>query len=74
MYVGITRARKILYMTRARSRNQRSSLKARSPSRFLAEVPEHLYETREAHVPVVAVEDEDAFARAQLEKMKKLFD
>ena len=74
MYVGITRARQLLYLTRARARSQRASLKPRSPSRFLAEVPEHLYETREASVPAVAVEDEDAFARASLDKMKKLFD
>ncbi len=74
MYVGITRAQQLLYLTRARSRTSRATHKPRSPSRFLAEVPEHLYDTVEASVPGVSVDDEEAFARASLEKLRKMME
>ena len=38
-YVGITRARELLWMTRARVRSKRGKLGPRTPSRFLAGLP-----------------------------------
>jgi DNA helicase II / ATP-dependent DNA helicase PcrA len=74
MYVGITRARELLYLTRARQRSHRSSARPRSPSRFLAEIPVELYDERDADTPstVSTPEDEDAFARAALAKLLKM--
>jgi DNA helicase-2/ATP-dependent DNA helicase PcrA len=75
MYVGITRARELLYLTHARTRSQRAFARPRSPSRFLEEIPPELYDTHEAAVaPAVPVEQEDAFARAALERMLKMTD
>ena len=74
LYVGITRARDLLYLTRARQRSQRSSARPRSASRFLEEIPPALYDTRDAEAPsgVGTPEDEEAFARAALAKLLKL--
>jgi superfamily I DNA/RNA helicase len=74
LYVGITRARELLYLTRARQRSQRSSARPRSPSRFLEEIPPHLYDARDAAMPstVATPEDEEAFARAALAKLLKM--
>jgi DNA helicase-2/ATP-dependent DNA helicase PcrA len=72
LYVGITRAREQLYLTRCRARTSRASQKPRAPSRFLEEIPPELIELREASAPAVAVEDEDAFARASLEKLRQM--
>src|SRR5262249_37502331 len=74
LYVGITRARELLYLTHARQRSQRSSARPRSPSRFLDEIPAHLYDARDAETPstVATPEDEEAFARAALAKLLKL--
>ena len=73
MYVGITRARELLYLTRARQRSQRAAARPRTPSRFLDEIPAELVETRNASVPPPQSEaDADAFARAALEKMLKM--
>ena len=46
-YVGVTRAKERLYLSRARARLQRGQLVARTPSRFLADVPKELCQTRE---------------------------
>jgi superfamily I DNA/RNA helicase len=46
-YVGVTRARERLYLTRARARSTRGHPVARIPSRFLEDVPEHLVNKRE---------------------------
>jgi DNA helicase-2/ATP-dependent DNA helicase PcrA len=74
MYVGITRAREVLYLTRSRVRGQRGGSRDRTPSRFLDEISAELYETREAGGPAVAVDDEEAFARASLEKLRKMME
>jgi superfamily I DNA/RNA helicase len=75
LYVGITRARELLYLTRARARAGRSAQKPRSPSRFLDEIPPELYEVRDAGVPQLAsAAEEEAFARASLAKLFKLTD
>jgi DNA helicase-2/ATP-dependent DNA helicase PcrA len=74
LYVGITRARELLYLTRARQRSSRASARPRSPSRFLDEIPAELYDARDAAAPsgIATPEDEEAFAREQLAKMLKL--
>lgn len=43
-YVGITRAKKNLYLTNAKSRMLFGSTNHNRPSRFISEIPEHLYE------------------------------
>ena len=45
-YVGITRAKKELYITYAESRRVFAEILNSLPSRFLAEIPEELYEKR----------------------------
>lgn len=46
-YVGITRAQRKLYLTRACTRVSRGRLIPRTPSRFLLEIPDELLETRD---------------------------
>ncbi|MBI2388878.1 MAG: UvrD-helicase domain-containing protein [Deltaproteobacteria bacterium] len=46
-YVGVTRAKERLYLCRSRARSSRGAPAARLPSRFLADVPNHLVEIRE---------------------------
>jgi DNA helicase-2/ATP-dependent DNA helicase PcrA len=73
VYVGITRARERLYLSRARSRAGRGAAKPRAPSRFLDEIPAELCRSREAgRAPAVGAAEADAFARASLAKLLKL--
>ena len=78
LYVGITRAREQLYLTRCRQRGFRGEGKSgpgkpRSPSRFLSEVPEELCVLREADTPQPTNEvDEEAFARECLAKLRAM--
>jgi DNA helicase-2/ATP-dependent DNA helicase PcrA len=46
-YVGITRAQRKLYLTRACTRVARGRLMPRTPSRFLLEIPDELLEIRD---------------------------
>jgi DNA helicase-2/ATP-dependent DNA helicase PcrA len=46
-YVGITRAQRKLYLTRACLRTMRGRMVPRTPSRFLLEIPEELLEVRD---------------------------
>jgi DNA helicase-2/ATP-dependent DNA helicase PcrA len=46
-YVGITRAQRKLYLTRACTRVQRGRSMPRTPSRFLLEIPDELLEVRD---------------------------
>ncbi|GAC1542273.1 MAG: UvrD-helicase domain-containing protein [Polyangiales bacterium] len=46
-YVGVTRARKRLYLCRSRARQQRAQIVPRTPSRFLLDVPKELCNERE---------------------------
>ncbi len=46
-YVGITRAQRKLYLTRACTRVSRGRLLPRTPSRFLLEIPDELLEIRD---------------------------
>jgi DNA helicase-2/ATP-dependent DNA helicase PcrA len=43
-YVGITRAREVLYLTRAAARTRRGKVLPRTPSRFLADLPADAHE------------------------------
>ncbi len=65
-YVGITRAQRKLYLTRACTRVQRGRSMPRTPSRFLLEVPDELLEVRdiaeEARQKVPAAEVSNFFA------------
>jgi DNA helicase-2/ATP-dependent DNA helicase PcrA len=51
-YVAVTRARDRLYMSRCKVRGQRGKLVARTPSRFLLEIPPEMYDEREEESPV----------------------
>jgi superfamily I DNA/RNA helicase len=46
-YVGITRAQRKLYLTRAATRVARGRIMPRTPSRFLLEIPDELLEIRD---------------------------
>jgi DNA helicase-2/ATP-dependent DNA helicase PcrA len=46
-YVGVTRARKRLYLCRSRARSMRGQVAPRTPSRFLIDVPKELCELQE---------------------------
>jgi superfamily I DNA/RNA helicase len=65
-YVGITRAQRKLYLTRACTRVQRGRSMPRTPSRFLLEIPDELLEVRdiaeEARQKVPADEVRNFFA------------
>ncbi|MBX5481459.1 MAG: UvrD-helicase domain-containing protein [Myxococcaceae bacterium] len=50
-YVGITRAREKLYLTRAATRIKRGKEVPRTPSRFLADLPPELIELRDLSAP-----------------------
>ncbi len=54
MYVGLTRAKEQAYLLHAETRTIFGSTQMNPPSRFLAEIPEHLLETR-------AQQEESAF-------------
>jgi superfamily I DNA/RNA helicase len=66
-YVGITRARKYLTISRCLTRRKYGTLEQRKPSRFLAEIPEHLLNgsTEDVNVDTAAPVNlaEDFFAR-----------
>jgi superfamily I DNA/RNA helicase len=65
-YVGITRAQRKLYLTRAATRVSRGRIMPRTPSRFLLEIPDELLEIRdlgeEARQKVPENEVRDFFA------------
>lgn len=68
-YVGITRARERLYLTRAKNRGTRAA--PRLPSRFLEDIPDLLLHKRDlkedGNFPTIA--DTDAFVKQQLAKL-----
>ncbi|RYE92143.1 MAG: ATP-dependent DNA helicase, partial [Myxococcales bacterium] len=49
-YVGVTRARDKLYLTRCKYRSSRGKPAPRTPSRFLQDVPAALYDQREVNI------------------------
>ena len=50
-YVGITRARETLYLTRAATRIRRGKEVPRTPSRFLSDIPAELVEVLDLSAP-----------------------
>jgi superfamily I DNA/RNA helicase len=70
-YVGITRARQHLTLTRCLNRKKYGKLQERQPSRFLEELPEHLLNHQKGKGASAATEEEtdrmadDFFARMQ---------
>jgi len=75
LYVGITRARELLYLTRCRQRSARNRETPRAPSRFLDEIPPELHDARDLEMPAASdAADEDAFARECMAKLRKLME
>ena len=70
-YVGITRAQRKLYITRACTRVMRGAARPRVPSRFLLEIPDELLEVRdlgeEARQKVPADEVRNFFANLAMD-------
>jgi DNA helicase-2/ATP-dependent DNA helicase PcrA len=62
-YVAITRAKKKLILTSARSRRKMNSVTESQPCPFIAEIPEHLLQVVEPEEPLKEEEIADAFAR-----------
>ncbi|MBQ2614854.1 MAG: exodeoxyribonuclease V subunit gamma [Clostridia bacterium] len=58
-YVGITRAKERLYLTRAKSRTLFGSTKYNPPSRFLEEIPEELLDNKEERPAAVSIPEFD---------------
>ncbi len=50
-YVGMTRAKQLLYLTRAAARVKRGKAVVRTPSRFLEDIPKELLEERDLVAP-----------------------
>lgn len=48
-YVGVTRARELLYLTRPERRTMRGQVRPRVPSRFLEGFPDHAWESYSPH-------------------------
>jgi DNA helicase-2/ATP-dependent DNA helicase PcrA len=70
-YVGVTRARERLYLSRAKARVLRGKPAPRTPSRFLLDVPRDLYEEREVQSEApMSVQDTAAQAQALLAILK----
>jgi DNA helicase-2/ATP-dependent DNA helicase PcrA len=71
-YVGITRAQRKLYLTRACNRVQRGRSLPRTPSRFLLEIPDELLEVRdiaeEARQAVPSDEVQSFFAQLAIDE------
>jgi DNA helicase-2/ATP-dependent DNA helicase PcrA len=57
-YVGMTRARELLYLTRAAKRVRRGKEIVRTPSRFLGDIPPELVEVTELDAPPTGPPDE----------------
>src|SRR5262249_21339238 len=73
-YVGITRARERLYLSRAELRGTRAFEAPRAPSRFLEDIPQELLAARDLGLAGggLSAEEEAEFARQQLLKMLKM--
>lgn len=71
-YVGITRARKQLFMSYAKTRSRFGESITTEPSRFLDELPEEHIEWEDK--VVVSEEDRQATAAAYLSELKNLLD
>lgn len=56
MFVGLTRAKDKIFLSFARRRAHFGSIQANSPSRFLAEIPEHLLEVKEEGMGEITID------------------
>jgi len=72
-YVGITRAREQLVMTRTQFRKKYGKLQERVPSRFLQEIPEPVLKVQQSGLTAEpAVEDAEKSAESFFAKMKAM--
>lgn len=72
-YVGITRAQQRLVLLGARQRRKHGKLELREPSRFLAELPQHLLVSRQAGIPADGTEEqEEKSATSFFQQMQQL--
>jgi superfamily I DNA/RNA helicase len=72
-YVGITRARKHLTMTRCLQRKKYGKLQECFPSRFLEELPEHLLNHQKGQMAAEATEEEaDRMAESFFSRMQSM--
>ena len=69
-YVGITRARERLYLTRAGARTRRGNAQPRTPSRFLGDLPEGAWETVDPDARE-APEDVAAFSAGVMARLRE---
>jgi DNA helicase-2/ATP-dependent DNA helicase PcrA len=69
-YVGITRAREVLYLTRASQRVKRGKVLARTPSRFLEDLPADAHEQVDPDAQPAAPEEVAAHAGSVLEALR----
>ncbi len=65
-YVGITRAREVLYLTRATQRVKRGKVLARTPSRFLEDLPKEAHEVVDPDAQPAPPEELNAHAGSVL--------
>jgi DNA helicase-2/ATP-dependent DNA helicase PcrA len=70
-YVGITRARERLYLTRAGSRTKRGKVMPRTPSRFLDDLPAEAHEKVDPAAAVDAPADVAAFASDVMARLRQ---
>jgi len=74
MYVGITRAKKQLTITRCLTRRKYGKTEERVPSRFLAEIPDDLVSHQQgASAQVLTAEENDRLADNAFAKLKAMF-
>ena len=74
-YVGVTRAREILYLSRAKARVVRGKPMPRTPSRFLSDIPDELLEIVDVRVdPSMTVQAMNESAGALLAALDALGD
>ena len=72
-YVGITRARRQLTITRCLSRKKYGKLEERFPSRFLAEIPQELLNAVGEGVKETTPEEADRLAGDAFAKLRSMF-
>src|SRR6266542_2190263 len=70
-YVGITRARERLYLTRAATRTKRGKVLPRTPSRFLDDLPAQAHEKVDPAAAQEAPEDVAAYASSVMAKLRE---
>ncbi len=71
MYVGITRAKEVLYLTYASKRMIYGETSSNAPSRFIADIPEHLLDGK---LEIRSFDGGDSFNDSQISKDDLNFD